>query len=290
MNLNNERIWIVGASGQIGSAFSRMLDTTAVDVLLTDIEDVDITDMDAVHTYADMNRPDIIINCAGVGGVSFCQENKDLAYRVNAIGARNLSVAARSIRGKMIQISTDDIFDGTATEPYDEFCQPAPVSIYGKSKLAGEDFVRTIAQKHLIIRSSWVYGDGQNFVTDLLECAKKGETYKVPKGQIGAPTSATEVAKVIDRLLKKDAYGTYHAVCQGSCSRLDFAKKVLSLCGMDTPVEECDQIGSGRPSYSVLDNLMLRLNDIELPKPWEEALTEYLSLHNFLKNEREVNR
>lgn len=276
MLLKHEKVWIVGAQGQVGSAFSKMLDRTAIDLLLTDIDDVDITDMEAVRTYADMNRPDIIINCAGVSGIDFCQENRDLAYRVNAIGARNLSVAARSVHAKLIHISTDDIFDGNASEPYDEFSPASPATIYGRSKLAGEDFVRTIAPKHLIIRSSWVYGKGQNFVTDLLRAAKEGTPFSVPQGQIASPTSAVEVARSIAHLLQKDAYGTYHAVCRGSCSRLDFARKILELSGLNTELIPCEEAGLGRPSYSVLDNLMLRLNDIPLPISWEEALDEYL--------------
>lgn len=277
MLLNHDKVWIVGAQGQVGSAFARMLDMTEIDVLLTEIDDVDITDMDAVHIYADMNRPDVIINCAGVGGVRFCQENKDMAYKVNAIGARNLSVAARSIHAELVQMSTDDVFDGSGSEPYDEFTPPSPVSIYGKSKLAGENFVKTIAPKHLIIRSSWVYGEGRNFVTDLIKQSKHERVIAVDAGQIGAPTSAVEVAKVIDRLLQKDAYGTYHAVCGGTCSRYEFAKKIAELCRLDVkivPEEGVDP--AGRPSYAVLDNLMLRLNDIELPVDWEEALTVYL--------------
>lgn len=288
MLLKHEKVWIAGASGQVGSAFAKMLDTTAIDVLLTDIDDVDITDMDAVRDYAEMTRPDVIINCAGVSGLDFCQKNKDLAYSVNAIGARNLSVAARIVHAEIIHISTDDIFDGTSDEPYDEFCQPSPISVYGKSKLAGEDFVRTIAPKHLIIRSSWVYGNGQNFVTDLLAHAKEGKPFSVPKGQIGCPTSAIEVAKVIGRLLEKDAYGTYNAVCQGSCSRMEFARKILELCKLDIPLIESDENTVGRPSYSVLDNLMLRLNHIELPQNWEDALKFYLRSEGYVFTDSEV--
>ena len=124
MLLQHERIWITGAQGQVGSAFARMLDTTELDVLLTDIDEVDITDMDAVRNYAEMYRPDCVINCAGICGPAFCEENSDLAYKVNAVGARNLSVAARSVHAELVQISTDDIFDGRASEPYNEFSTP----------------------------------------------------------------------------------------------------------------------------------------------------------------------
>lgn len=278
---NHVKVWIAGAQGQVGSAFAKMLDRTEVDVLMTDIEDVDITDKDAVELYADMNRPDIIINCAGTRGIDYCEQNKDMAYKVNALGARNLSVVARSIRAFMVQISTDDVFDGNATEPYDEFAPTTPLTTYGKSKLAGENYVKEMAQKHLIIRSSWMYGDGDNFVTSVLEKAKNGQPIRVSKKPTAAPTSAEEVAKVIYRLLEHNANGTYHAVCQGQCNRYEFARKIVELAGYDPEIvevlpEEEEKIGR-HPSYAVLDNLMLRISGIELPPAWEKALSDYIS-------------
>ena len=278
MLLNHERIWIAGAQGQVGSAFAQLLDTVELEVLLTDKSDVDVTNMDEVRKYAEMNRPDVIINCTGIGGIEYCQQHSDLAYKVNAIGARNLSVAARSVHGKMVQLSTDDIFDGKAAESYNEFSIPTPVSIYGKSKLAGEEFVKTIAPRYLIIRSSWVYGKGENFVTWLLQEAKKSKEIFVAEDQFGSPTSANELAKAIYRLLMEDAYGLYHVVCQGVCSR-EFAEKILALAGESSkivPVSGAKKAEDGRPAYAVLDNLMLRLEGMELPKNWEEALNEYM--------------
>ena len=256
-----------------------MLDTVELEVLLTDKSDVDVTNMDEVRKYAEMNRPDVIINCTGIGGIEYCQQHSDLAYKVNAIGARNLSVAARSVHGKMVQLSTDDIFDGKAAESYNEFSIPTPVSIYGKSKLAGEEFVKTIAPRYLIIRSSWVYGKGENFVTWLLQEAKKSKEIFVAEDQFGSPTSANELAKAIYRLLMEDAYGLYHVVCQGVCSRREFAEKILALAGESSkivPVSGAKKAEDGRPAYAVLDNLMLRLEGMELPKNWEEALNEYM--------------
>ncbi len=279
MLLNHERIWIAGAQGQVGSAFAQLLDTVELEVLLTDKSDVDVTNMDEVRKYAEMNRPDVIINCTGIGGIEYCQQHSDLAYKVNAIGARNLSVAARSVHGKMVQLSTDDIFDGKAAESYNEFSIPTPVSIYGKSKLAGEEFVKTIAPRYLIIRSSWVYGKGENFVTWLLQEAKKSKEIFVAEDQFGSPTSANELAEAIYRLLMEDAYGLYHVVCQGVCSRREFAEKILALAGESSkivPVSGAKKAEDGRPAYAVLDNLMLRLEGMELPKNWEEALNEYM--------------
>lgn len=221
MLLQHERIWITGAQGQVGSAFARMLDTTELDVLLTDRDEVNITNMDEVRAYVEMNRPDVIINCAGICGIAFCEENSDLAYKVNAIGARNLSVAARSVHAEMVQISTDDIFDGRVEEPYNEFSVPTPVSVYGKSKLAGEEFVKTIAPRYLIIRSSWVYGNGDNFVTRLLKSAETQKVIRVQENQMGSPTSAKELAKVIYRLLERMPTGfimRYAAACAADMS------------------------------------------------------------------------
>lgn len=143
---------------------------------------------------------------------------------------------------------------------------PRRVSVYGKSKLAGEEFVKTIAPRYLIISSSWVYGNGDNFVTRLLKSAETQKVIRVQENQMGSPTSAKELAKVIYRLLEKDAYGLYHAVCGGVCSRYEFARRILTLAGKNTEILKADNAGeNGHPSYAVLDNLMLRLDDIELP-------------------------
>ena len=131
MLLQHERIWITGAQGQVGSAFARMLDTTELDVLLTDIDEVDITDMDAVRNYAEMYRPDCVINCAGICGPAFCEENSDLAYKVNAVGARNLSVAARSVHAELVQISTDDILTGGLRSLITNFQRPCRLRYMG---------------------------------------------------------------------------------------------------------------------------------------------------------------
>ncbi len=295
MLIGDENIWITGAQGQVGSTLAHMLSDMRLNMLLTDREEVDVTDMEAVRAYVEMYRPDVIINCAGVCGVDFCEENSDLAYKVNAIGARNLSVAARSVHAKLVQISTDDIFDGRADTPYNEFSVPTPGSVYGKSKMAGEEFVRTIASRHLIIRSSWVYGNGENYVTSLLEKARGAAEVEAAEDQFGSPTSAAELARAICRLLDADAYGLYHVVCRGVCSRKAFAERILELAGSRARVvgvktcraeETAAEEGytgadtgipeSGRPAYAVLDNLMLRLDGIALPRDWESALDEYM--------------
>lgn len=289
---NQERIWVVGAQGQVGSSFLKLIDRTAVELFATDIEDIDVTDSDSVKMFTDMNRPQIIINCAGLTDPKRCREDKDEAFRVNALGARNLSVAARSVNARMVQISTDDVFNGKLNIPFDEFDSPKPLSVYGKSKLAGENFVKDIAPKHLIIRSSWVYGQGNNFLSHVIRKAKKGEEIIVSSGQFATPTPADSVAKIIYHLLMENSYGTYHATCQGFCSRYEFAKKITELAGFtDAKVSQQFDAPNAkaalRPNYTVLDNMMLRISGFDLLPNWEDCLTEYMqaNLSDILEKE-----
>ena len=279
------RVWIAGADGRVAREFVKLLDTRETELFLTDREDRDVSDADSVNMFAEMNRPDVIINCAGITDVQLCETEPELAYRVNALGARNLAVAARRVNARIVQLSTDDVFDGKTDTYYSEFDQPAPFTVYGKSKLAGENFVKDLAPKHLIIRSSWVYGEGKNFVNDLLESARGEKEILVPENQVAAPTSALEVAKCILRLLTEEAYGTYHAVCSGSCSRYEFAAKILQLAGLEARIipafsDDLPDI-SMRPARSVLYNMMLRISCMETPVSWQEALETYIrSLKN----------
>lgn len=280
-----ESVWVVGASGQLGKAFMELLPKTEYELLPTDRDEVDVTNYEEVKIFAERNRPEIIINCAGMNGLEICEAEKEEAFRVNALGARNLSVAARSVRAVMVQISTDDVFDGKQEKPYDEFDVPAPLSVYGKSKWAGENFVKDIAQKHLVVRSSWVYGDGDNFVTKLLKQAKDEKRIEVASGQFASPTSAKELARAILHLIEAESYGTYHVTCQGFCSRYEFAKKIIELAGLDTEIVQGFTYGDTqaqlRPSYIVLDNLMLRLSDMKLPGHWTDVLEEYMKEHGY---------
>lgn len=274
------KIWIVGAYGRVGSAICKLLDMREVELLKTDLDDVDITIPKDILHYADISRPDVIINCAGMTDVEQCEAEPEKAFKVNALGARNLSIAARKIRARLVQLSTDDVFDGTSSIPYNEFDSTYPSTIYGKSKLAGENFVKELAQKHIIIRSSWVYGEGNNFVKEILGLADKQETIMVSKNQFASPTSAKELARVVLRLLQSGDDGIYHAVCKGSCSRFEFASEILRLTNKNNKLIATEEHTSShslmRPSYSVLDNLMLRMCEIETPISWQDALKEYI--------------
>lgn len=196
-----KKIWITGAEGHIGTALLDLLEGVEYQLLPTDIEEVDITKIDEVTQFVHVNRPDVVINCAGLTDVQECENNVDEAYRVNAIGVRNVALAANEVNAKVIQISTDDVFDKESRVPYNEFDNVHPRTIYGKSKEAGEKILTQLLNRFVIIRSSWIYGIGRDFVDEVLRNVGQGKTMEVPNNQYAAPTSAKELAKVILSLI-----------------------------------------------------------------------------------------
>lgn len=273
-----KKIWITGAEGHIGTALIDLLEGVEYQLLPTDINEVDITKIDEVTQFVHVNRPDVVINCAGLTDVQECENNVDEAYRVNAIGVRNVALAANEVNAKVIQISTDDVFDKESRIPYNEFDNVHPRTIYGKSKEAGEKILTQLLNRFVIIRSSWIYGIGRDFVDEVLRNVGQGKTMEVPNNQYAAPTSAKELAKVIRYFIDNEEYGLYHVVCPGSCSRYEFARTILEYSGKAGELYLYPVVieDSARPTYSVLDNMMLRLTGIEEPKEWKTALKEYL--------------
>lgn len=276
-----KKIWIAGAAGHVGTALMRQLDRIEYEIMATDKDEVDITDEDEVAAYMYRNRPEVVINCAGYTNPALCEAHEEKAYKVNAVGVRNIAQAAESIQAKLIQISTDDVFDFKSDKPYNEFDEVHPETVYGKSKYAGERFVMQLMTRYVIIRSSWVYGIGRDFLDEVLSAAKdeKIKVLPVSVDRRAVPTSAKELAKTIRQFIDKDHYGTYHAVCTGgSCSRYEYAKEALRLAGAEDKLEllPVAREEESRPGYSVLDNMMLRITGLSEPKDWREALAEYI--------------
>ena len=279
------KIWITGANGQIGTAINEVLDPLEAEIFNTDKEELDITDTEEVLNFGEMNRPDVIINCAGIVDLNLCEKEPELAYRVNALGARNLSLVARKVGSKMVQLSTDDVFDGLSKTPYSEFDDTNPKTVYGRSKRAGENYVKEFTHKHFVVRSNWVYGRGNNFVNKVLEAAKNQTPLALASDQFGSPTSAKDLARLILHLIKTNEYGTYHATCQGMCSRYEFAQEILKAAGKEVemkavPTKESD-LSYARPAYAGVDNFILRIIDLYQMPEWKESLQEYM-------NEREA--
>ena len=246
---------------------------------------LDITKVEDVLALVRETKPDVIINCAAHTAVDLCEQQWDSAYRINAIGPRNLSIAASEVDAKLIHVSTDYVFDGNGSRPYTEFDAPGPNSAYGKTKLEGENFVKAFAGKYFILRTAWLYGDGKNFVKTMLRLSESHDKVTVVDDQVGCPTSASELAKMIHFLEPTENYGLFHAVCEGSCSWADLAEETFKLAGKNTVVErvsteEYCRRNPGqapRPAYSILDDYMIKLTSDFRMADWKDALKVYLS-------------
>ncbi len=274
-------IIITGCNGQLGRAINVVLaGNTEYEPVNTDVAELDITNIDAVMELARKVKPYAIINCAAHTGVDACETEADKAYRINAVGPRNLSIAATETGAKIIQVSTDYVFDGFGDKPLTEFDKPNPQGMYGATKLAGENFVKDFSCKYFIIRTAWLYGEGKNFVKTMLRLSEDRDMVTVVGDQFGTPTSALELAKAICYLLPTENYGLFHGTCEGSCNWAEFAEEIFRLAGKTTTVKHIttEEFGAPapRPAYSVLENYMLKLTTDFKFADWHEAIEEYM--------------
>ena len=274
------KILVTGCNGQLGKAIQKEYESEAAELILTDVADLDITDNAQVLQFVREHKPQVIMNCAAHTAVDLCEEQWDLAYRINAIGPRNLAIAATETGAKLMHISTDYVFSGDGDHPYTEFDPVGPRSAYGKTKLEGERFVQQFAKNYFIIRTAWLYGDGKNFVKTMLKLSETRDSVSVVKDQFGSPTSAAELAKMMHHLEPTENYGLFHGTCEGSCSWAEFAEEIFALAGKNTRVNHIttEEYGSQtrRPAYSVLDNYMLRLTGDFRMTDWKDAIRAYM--------------
>lgn len=285
-----KKIIVTGCNGQLGRAINKVYEgSSEYELVNTDVPELDITDIEGVIKFVEEVKPYAIINCAAHTNVNACETQVDLAYKINAIGPRNLSIAATKVGAKLVHVSTDYVFPGdragAAAKPYTEFDEVGPKSMYGETKLAGENFVKQFADKYFIVRTAWLYGDGKNFVKTMLRVAKTNDKVRVVDDQIGSPTSASELAKAIAALVPTENYGLFHGTCEGVCSWADFTEEFYRLAGVTTKVEHIsteeytkdNPASANRPAYSVLDNYMFRLTtDIKFAD-WKDAIAEYMA-------------
>ena len=287
----SKKIIVTGANGQLGRAIRKLYEgNTEYEIVATDvvegqgIKPLDITDVKACVEMVQAEKPYAILNCAAFTNVDGCEVETDLAYKINAIGPRNLSIAATEAGAKMFHISTDYVFPGTENKALTEFDQVGPISAYGRTKLAGEYFVKEFSNRYFIVRTAWLYGDGKNFVKTMLHLAQDHDEVNVVNDQIGSPTSAAELAKAIAYLIPTDNYGLFHGTCEGQCAWSDFTKEIYRLGHVDTVVnpissakyKELFPASADRPAYSILDNYMLRLTGDFRFAQWQDAIQEYL--------------
>ena len=275
------KIIITGAQGQLGQELVKQLDKKyEYDVIKTDRDTLDITNIENVNTFILDQNPDVVINCAAHTAVDLCETDIENAYKINAIGPRNLAIVCEKIGAKLVQVSTDYVFDGNGTRPYREDDITCPNSVYGTSKLMGENLVREFCSKYFIVRTAWLYGEGNNFVRTMLKLSETNSELNVVNDQIGSPTSTVDLAKAIIDLIHTEHYGIYHGTCEGQCSWYDFAKKIFEIKNIDIKVNPVtsDEFKrpAPRPKYSVLDNFMLKLVGLNSFREWEDSLEEYL--------------
>lgn len=284
-----KKILVTGCNGQLGRAIQNVYGDS-VEFILTDVVEsekispLNIMDLDQVLSFVEANRPDVIINCAAATNVDGCEKDWDFAYKLNAIGPRNLAIAASKYDAKLIHVSTDYVFPGNATKPITEFDEPAPISAYGKTKYEGEKFVRLFAKKFFIVRTAWLYGDGKNFVKTMLALSEKHDEISVVCDQFGSPTSALELARMIKFLEPTENYGIFHGTCEGDTNWADFTEEIFRLKGIKCKVNHVtseqykamNPASADRPHYSILDKYMLRLTTDYRMADWHDALKEYL--------------
>lgn len=274
------KILITGANGQLGKELVRRLHGT--DFLATGSAEMDITDQRKTLQVITEYEPDVVIHSAAYTNVDGAEANSDTAYKVNAIGTQNVAAASLKIGARMVYVSTDYVFDGTLGRAYNEFDQTNPQSVYGKTKLAGEVLAKHILNRLYIVRTSWLYGDGNNFVRTMLKLGQERDKLKVVNDQFGSPTSTKDLAETILRLVDTEHYGTFHVVNTGVTTWYNFAQKIFEICGnhnvkvVSQTTEELGRLAP-RPRYSPLNNMMLELTIGNIMRPWQETLTEYLS-------------
>lgn len=279
---------VTGSKGQLGKEVIRQLSNDEkYKIIPCDIEELDITLIEDVNAFFKTFKPDLVINCAAYTAVDKCEEEVELAYKINAIGPRNLAIVSEKYNAELIHISTDYVFNGDGNideagsfRPYCEFDSIDPQSVYGKTKAEGENFVKAFSSKYYIVRTAWLYGDGANFVRTMIDLSKKHDELNVVDDQVGSPTSTYELARAIISLIHTENYGVYHGTCEGQCSWYEFTKKIFEIKGIKTKVNPCTSEEfprpAKRPNYSVLDNVMFRLNGGYEFGEWESALREYL--------------
>jgi dTDP-4-dehydrorhamnose reductase len=275
------KVLILGANGQLGSEFKTFLKDKA-EVFAFNHNELDILDFKGLTNKFFELSPDVVINCAAYTKVDQAEEEENLVYQVNAVGAKNVSFTSFKAKAKVVYFSTDYVFDGTKNLPYNEFDKPNPLSIYGKSKLFGEEFTKQFNPNHLILRISWLYGiNGSNFVKSIIRLVKEKGELKIVSDQFGEPTYTFDVVKQTWQLIQDDSVGLYHCSNTGKTNWFEFAKKIVGQLNLNAKVLpiKADEfpVLAKRPSFSVLENYLLKIENKNIMRNWEEAFNDFVN-------------
>lgn len=276
------RIVITGGKGMLGRTLQNVLKDD--ELIIADLPESDITDAAGFDRFLAEANADVLIHCAAMTAVDKCETEQDLAYKLNAVGSLNVALACHRHNVRLIAISTDYVFNGSADRPYHEFDIPdGGNTVYGKSKFAGEEFIRTHCPNHVICRISWLYGaGGPSFVHAMMNLADGSRpVLKVVNDQHGNPTSTLAVARQLKNILERpELAGTFHLTCEGEATWFEFAAEIFRLAGKEQKIEPCTTAEFPRPAprplNSRLEKKMLRLNNLPPMPDWHVALAEFM--------------
>jgi dTDP-4-dehydrorhamnose reductase len=266
----------------LAKALVPQLESAGHEVQALSRDQADVTSLPALRAAIEAARPEWIVHLAAFTRVDDCEREAELAFRVNGLGARNAALAAAGCGAAVLAISTDYVFDGRGTRPYREYDPTAPLSVYGKSKWAGEEAVREVAPRHVIVRTSWLYGaGGANFVDSILRKARHGDELAVVDDQRGSPTWTRDLARALVRLVAAAEFGTFHCTNGGECTWHELAEHVVKRAGHDVPVARTTTAAlarpAPRPAYSVLDGSWCEhVTGLRMPH-WKDAVDRYLA-------------
>jgi dTDP-4-dehydrorhamnose reductase len=277
---------VIGARGQLGQDLLPALE--AFDAIGLGHADVEVADGDSVLRAVRAHQPSVVINTSAYHRVDEVESEPERAFAVNAVGARNVALAAKEVDASLVHLSTDYVFSGKSRRPYVENDAPEPANVYGVSKLAGELLIRYAWPKHFVVRTSGLYGiagasgKGGNFVETMLRLAREGRDVRVVNDQTVSPTYTVHLARQIAALVGTTSYGLYHATAQDECTWLAFAERIFELSGSHprtlSPQSTAESGAKAtRPAYSVLDNAALRANGLDLMPSWKDGLAAYLA-------------
>jgi len=282
------RIAIIGATGQLGSDLTRVLQAEHEVIALTHA-DVEVTDVGSLAAMLAQHRPELVMSMAAFHKVDLCEEQIERAFSINAYGARNLALVCRAHEAALLYVSSDYVFGAERARrlPYFESDCPAPINVYGVSKMAGEAFVRDLCERHYVLRVTGLYGiagpsgKGSNFVELMLRLAREGKPIRVVDDQCMTPTYTLALARQIAALIRTEQYGLFHMTCQGQCTWYEFAQEIFRQSGLTPDLQRARTGDFGeratRPAYSVLENEALKYLALDQMPDWRDALAAYLN-------------
>lgn len=275
------KVLVTGFNGQLGYDVVRELESRQIECIGTDLQDFDITDREATIKFTKEYSPDAIVHCAAYTAVDRAEDDEETCRKVNTQGSENLALAASQLGAKILYVSTDYVYGGEGEEPFEVTDPTAPKSVYGRTKLEGEDAVKRHTDKYFIVRTSWVFGiNGNNFVKTMLRLGAERDELNVVCDQIGSPTYTPDLARLICDLIMTEKYGTYHGTNENFCSWAEFAAMIMTLGGRKTKINPILSsqypAKAARPLNSRLSKACLDRAGIDRLPTWQNALGRYM--------------